>query len=62
MPTYLAREDTGSDCIYADLGADESSGEHTTEVCGSRLRACVCKLAVAATLHVSRNAADVDDL
>lgn len=59
--TYLTWEDTGGNGVNADLSTGKCSRQHTAQMSSRRLRTGVRKLAVAATLHVPGDTADIDD-
>ena len=59
---HLRRENTRSDGVDADLAVLESGGQHAAEVSACCLGRSVGELAVAGSLHLPADRADVDDL
>lgn len=59
---HLRREDTRGDGVDADLAVLESGGQHAAEVSACCLGRSVGELAVAGSLHLPADGADIDDL
>lgn len=59
---HLRREDTGCDCVDADLAVLESSSQHAAEVGACCLGRSICELTIARSFHLAADRADVDDL